>query len=115
MNRNEERWVIFSRSEALRNEGAGFWSNSYGWVHLPVASRFSAPDSRLPMSLSDDEVWMKEPEGMRFCRVILMEQGAEEPIAFECWAEEYDHAIEQAENAYPGCTVLTKPTSMQTA
>ncbi len=28
------------------------------------------------------------------------------PIAFDCWAEDTEHAIEQAENAYPGCKVV---------
>lgn len=30
-----------------------------------------------------------------------------EAIAFECQAEDVDHAVEQAENAYPGCKVVT--------
>ena len=28
------------------------------------------------------------------------------PIAFDCWAESPEHAIEQAENAYPGCKIV---------
>lgn len=27
-------------------------------------------------------------------------------IAFDCWAESHEHAIEQAENAYPGCKIV---------
>ncbi len=44
-------------------------------------------------------------------RMMLIERPDDEsldqtPIAFECQAEDMDHAIEQAENAYPGCRVL---------
>ena len=26
---------------------------------------------------------------------------------FSCWAEDFDHAAEQAENAYPNCTIVS--------
>lgn len=26
------------------------------------------------------------------------------PLEFHCWADDEDHADEQCENAYPGCT-----------
>ncbi len=33
-------WVIFSRSEAIAQDGAGFWSNEYGWTTLDLATKF---------------------------------------------------------------------------
>ena len=44
-------------------------------------------------------------------RVILVEFPMDPtldqtPIAFDCWAESPEHAIEQAENAYPGCKIV---------
>ena len=27
-------------------------------------------------------------------------------LLFQCWAEDCDHAVEQAENAYPNCEVV---------
>lgn len=40
-------------------------------------------------------------------RVTLKEEpGDEFELAFDCEAEDADHAAEQAEDAYPGCTVL---------
>jgi hypothetical protein len=39
-------------------------------------------------------------------RVELIEDGGEEDsIVFDCFAEDDDHAIEQAENAYPNCVI----------
>lgn len=39
--------------------------------------------------------------------VDLAEEGQEETIVFECWAEDREHAEEQAINAYPNCTVVS--------
>lgn len=38
-------------------------------------------------------------------QVTLIEAGMDQAIAFECSAEGDEHALEQAENAYPGCKV----------
>lgn len=39
-------------------------------------------------------------------RVTLAEEpGDKFTIVFDCYAEDDDHAAEQAENAYPGCTI----------
>lgn len=39
-------------------------------------------------------------------RVTLAEEAGDKfTIVFDCSAEDDDHAAEQAENAYPGCTV----------
>lgn len=39
--------------------------------------------------------------------VDLVEEGQEEAIVFECWAEDREHAKEQAENSYPQCTIVS--------
>jgi hypothetical protein len=47
-------------------------------------------------------------EGLTEYRVMLHEApGDTFRLAFDCWAEDADHAYEQAENAYPGCETLT--------
>jgi hypothetical protein len=33
-------------------------------------------------------------------------KGAEVPLCFVCRAENFDHAEEQCENAYPGCEIV---------
>ena len=46
-------------------------------------------------------------EGLTEYRVSLHEeQGDKFILHFDCWAEDRDHAEEQAENAYPGCELL---------
>jgi hypothetical protein len=107
-------WVIFSRSEAIAQDGAdgaGFWSNEYGWTTLDQASKFDSTFTPLPMSEGNDAVYMLAPYRMNFYRLMLVEHPDDPaldktPIAFECFAEDYGHAVEQAENAYPGCRVL---------
>jgi hypothetical protein len=104
-------WVIFSASEARDNDGAGFWSNKYGWTTLDAATKFDACFTALPVSICNDAVWMLAPYRMNFYRLMLVEAPDDDtldqtPIAFECFAENYDHAVDQAENAYPGCKVL---------
>lgn len=43
-------------------------------------------------------------EKLREYRVTLKEiPGEKFTIVFDCWAENEEHADEQAENAYPGC------------
>lgn len=105
-------WVIFSRSEAVARDGAGFWSNVHGWATLEQATRFEVASARsLPHSTGMDATWMLAPHRMSFYRLMLIEapnqpELDQTPIAFECFAENCDHAVEQAENAYPGCRVL---------
>jgi hypothetical protein len=47
-------------------------------------------------------------DGLHKFRVILREDLAyDHTLTFECWAEDRDHAKEQALNAYPRGKVLT--------
>jgi hypothetical protein len=103
-------YPMFSPS-AFDGEGA-FWSETHGWVDIKLATAFTAGD---PI---DAEFWqgtdaylMPRPVGLTFYRVLLVESPNQAeldhtPIAFECWAENKDHANEQAQNAYPGCKIL---------
>jgi hypothetical protein len=104
-------WVIYSRSEARTRNGAGFWSNAHGWTTLELATKFRGVLMRsLPRSAGMDAMWMFTPWGMEFYRLMLVESPddtlGQTPIAFECFAENYNHAVKQAKNAYPGCRVL---------
>ncbi|MBY4673887.1 hypothetical protein K6W12_24960 [Burkholderia multivorans] len=50
-------WVVYSPNESATSDGAGFWSNEYGWVEFDQATRFSAEESRtlaLPVALGRD-------------------------------------------------------------
>jgi len=99
-------FVVFSASEALVTEdGAGFWSNSNGWTTLQGATKFDEPGGLLPVSAGNDAVWMAAPYGLNYM-VVEVEQEPGTKILFDCWAENLDHAKEQAQNAYPGCRVF---------
>lgn len=104
-------WVIFSRSEMEKGDGAGFWSNGYGWTTLDLATKFASTEGDKPVTAGDDATWMLAPYRLNLYRALLIEQPDDEtldqtPIAFECWAETEGHARDQVINAYPGCRVL---------
>ena len=45
---------------------------------------------------------------LRLYRVTLHEEpGDKFTLVFDCYAEDTEHAYEQAEDAYPGCELLT--------
>lgn len=95
-------WIIFSRSEAMASDGAGYWSNEYGWTTRNLATRFASTAAcDLPMSAGADATWMLEPRGLHLVRLRVLQPGARRPVAFEAWAEGVEHAEEQARNAYP--------------
>ncbi len=55
-------WVIFSRSEAIAQDGAAFWSNEYGWTSLDLATKFDGSSAHdLPISTNMDATWMLAP------------------------------------------------------
>jgi hypothetical protein len=109
-----EDWVIFSPSEC-KNENAGYWSNEWGWTTFDEATHFNGIDPTtfpvIPVSSGNDAMLIMAKHRLEFYRLMLIEQPDDAaqnqtPIAFECFAENYDHAVDQAENAYPGCKVL---------
>lgn len=72
-------WVIFSRSEAIAQDGAGFWSNEYGWTTLDLATKFEGASVRdLPHSAGMDAVWMLVPYRMSLYRLMLVEKPDDE-------------------------------------
>lgn len=77
-------WVIFSRSEAIAQDGAGFWSNEYGWTTLDLATKFEDASVRdLPHSAGMDAVWMLAPYGMSLPEILNQKVG---PSAVYDWA-----------------------------
>lgn len=49
---------------------------------------------------------MQDADNLTFYRVTLVEQqGDRFFILFECYAEDYDHAVEQTLNAYPSARI----------
>ena len=93
-------FVIFSPDEYGRDDGAGFWSNEYGWTTLDLATKYESPYGA-PSVMKDDAVWMAAPYRMRFITMWVLEKDASQAILFECWADDFDHAVEQARDAYP--------------
>jgi hypothetical protein len=52
---------VYSPSEALADDGAGFWSNEDGWTTLEGATQFSAQEAlalSLPHSARGDAFWL---------------------------------------------------------
>lgn len=82
-------WVIYSRSEAVASgDGAGFWSHTYGWTTLDLATKFEAQQLSMPHSAGMDATCMRAPYGMEGYRVSLIEssdnaQLDHTPITFE--------------------------------
>jgi hypothetical protein len=101
--------VLFSAAEAIASgDGAAFWSNEYGWTTLDLATRFDASCGdtvRHSSSRRFETVWMGVPDGLSFYEVQLMDEGA--ALKFHCWAESHEHAKEQAQDAYNGCTIVS--------
>lgn len=48
-----------------------------------------------------------DPNLIQYRVMLHQEKGDKFQIAFECWAEDDDHAVEQAKNAYPDCEVVS--------
>ncbi len=102
---NPGDWVIFHPDEyACSDDAAGFWSMNDGWTTLDGATRFhSMPRSPLPMGGSGGTSAQALCIGtMKGYTVMLAAQPDEAAFAFQCFAENEQHATEQAENAYPG-------------
>jgi hypothetical protein len=59
------QFVLYSVSELVANDGAGFWSNSEGWVEFKLATRFTPSTlslCNLPLCEGQDAKWiMWEP------------------------------------------------------
>ncbi|WP_234484205.1 hypothetical protein [Noviherbaspirillum pedocola] len=65
--------VVYSRQES-HNAGAGFWSNSCGWVALQDATRFTEDEARsraLPMSAGNDAQWIAAADAQDAIGVVV--------------------------------------------
>lgn len=51
--------------------------------------------------LSKKEILAQNPDLLSYQVTLLQEEGDAEPIAFDCYAQNDDHAKEQALDAYP--------------
>lgn len=59
---HSDAYVIYSANEAANSDGAGFWSNSYGWTMLQDATVFSDAERHLfllPHSAGLDAFWVE--------------------------------------------------------
>lgn len=117
-------WLVLSPKEvhaALNGEAPGFWSNEYGWTTRDAATRFELPTVGLALPgcgvpdaqfvPDDEQVIAFVLDGLTPYRLMLIEDFGNQsydqtPLLFECWAEDFAHAEEQARDAYPGCYVL---------
>ena len=63
--RHHFQFVLYSTCQLVSSNGAGFWSNTAGWVEFKEATRFtvsSVPTCNMPMSQGQDAKWiMWEP------------------------------------------------------
>lgn len=53
--------VVYSPNESAASDGAGFWSNTYGWVDFSQATRFTKAETErlsLPISTGHDARWV---------------------------------------------------------
>lgn len=53
-----------------------------------------------------NEKVLKTKLGLFEYRVTLVEKDTKQTIDFDCFATDGVHALEQAKNAYPGCTEM---------
>lgn len=61
-------FVVYSPNESSIGDGAGFWSNEFGWVEFAQATVFTEEESQtlnLPISTGHDATWNSWPEANR--------------------------------------------------
>lgn len=95
-------YVVFSPSEARASDDmAGFWSNSFGWTTLDLATKFDCLNRDMPIGLDNDAAMILAPYGLNFFRLLVIEEGGSVAALFECWAGSKEEADEQALLAFP--------------
>ncbi|MGC8732664.1 MAG: hypothetical protein ACP5RC_10435 [Halothiobacillaceae bacterium] len=96
-------WVIY---HSMEKSGARFWSEQTGWSSLDGATRYeSMPTAPYPLGGPENtQAGALHIGAMKPFTVTLQdsEEGVGWSVRFECFAENAEHAIEQAINAYPG-------------
>jgi len=116
-----QSFLVYSKSEAIYSEdGAGFWSNDLGWTTMDLATKFSQEEKesivRLPSIGVEDATWIHFNSELSLYVLRIVERNDDDDeqsqpedsaaIYFDCFAEDLEHAKEQAANAYPGCKIL---------
>ena len=97
-------YVIFSLTEFLNNDGAGFWSSEDGWTEEAAATRFTEHEiAKYRKPIQVDAVWMMAPSCMGLGGYLMRPSGKLAPGASDLffWAEDAKHAVSQARNAEP--------------
>jgi len=104
--KTQKPWVIY---HALQPVDERFWSEEDGWTNLAGATRYAdMPTGRYPIGGPENTQAGTVCIGtMQQYTVMLAESPMATAYAFECFAEDADHAIEQAENAYPSDQVYS--------
>lgn len=97
-------WVIYHYAES---PDARFWSEKDGWTSLAGATRYAEmPLSPYPMGGPENTQAGALCIGtMQPYTVMVAQSPMATAFAFECFAEDEGHAVEQALNAYPGFEV----------
>lgn len=96
-------WVIY---HALQPRGERFWSDITGWCGLAGATRFvGMPEAPYPFGGPEDTQAAALRIGTMRDFVVTLRDADSRAIEFECFAKNEEHAIEQAQNAYPGNSV----------
>lgn len=105
---NPGDWVIFHPKEYDAGDRAGFWNNDDGWTTLEGATRFhTMPKAPYPIGGGGGQAAALCIGTMQDYTVTLRdtEDDGSVRLAFQCFAEDADHAVEQANDAYPGMPV----------
>jgi hypothetical protein len=105
-------WILFSPSEACESGGDGFWSTYYGWTERESATHFDAcgrgcgKATDAPLNPRKDAEWILASSTVHSFRLFVRGPNDKVPVAFECYAPDYGHAVIQAKKAYPDCEVI---------
>jgi hypothetical protein len=105
-------WVLFSPREAYESGGEGFWSSRYGWTERESATHFDAcgrgyeKATDAPINPRKDAEWILAKSTVHSFRLFVRGPNDKVPVAFECYAPDYGHAVMQAKKAYPDCEVI---------
>ena len=106
LDENPGDWVIFHPGEhTCSDDRAGFWRMDEGWTTLEGATRFHSKPTSFPIGGADGSAGQPLCIGSMKDYTVMIATPMASAFAFLCFAENKQHAIEQAENAYPGSTV----------
>ncbi len=98
-------WVVYHPEQP---DGERYWSNEDGWTCLSGAARYSKKPYHAKMCLGGPEMTSADALeiGTMLEFVVQVEEPGGKPFLFDCFAESFEHAVEQAKSAYPAARVL---------